>query len=348
MAGFKQYLALAWFGATVTSVHPALAEDVDPGTRSAARALATDGVLAFQKGDNDVASNKLERAYSLLRAPSIGLWSARALAKSGKLVEAAERYLETTRLSGFKGEVQVQKAAQADAEKELAQLSPRIPSLIVQVPGADTSTLVVTLDGVGLQAALLGEKRPVNPGEHRVEAKLGDRHAERSLTLAEGQQSTVTLNLGATRGTKSSSTKSPPLSAGAEPSTAAPIQTPPDGGPESSTRRTLGYVALSVGGAGLLVGGISGVLALGKRSEVDKSALCPDSHCPRSMQGTVNSLNSFRTVSTIGFIAGGAFAAAGLALELTAGASEGAAIEAHSARLTLHLTPSSIAVLGNF
>ena len=66
--------------------------------------------------------------------PSIGLWSARALAANGKLVEAAERYLEIGRLEP-EGDMKVQKRAQQDAEKELAVLSKRLPSLTIGMRG---------------------------------------------------------------------------------------------------------------------------------------------------------------------------------------------------------------------
>lgn len=100
------------------------------------------------------------------------------------------------------------------------------------------------------------------------------------------------------------------------------------------------------------MGGISGALALRKRSEIDKSADCRDSHCQPSMQGTVDSLNSFRTVSTVGFVAGGVFAATGLGLLLAAGSSHDSGRAARCPPPALHLTvqllPGSVAVLGNF
>jgi len=46
----------------------------------------------------NLASSRLEKAYVLLNVPSLGLWSARALAKRSLLVEAANRYYEVTSL----------------------------------------------------------------------------------------------------------------------------------------------------------------------------------------------------------------------------------------------------------
>src|SRR5688572_21582724 len=101
--------ALAW---------PVQAFGQSDTTRAAARDLGAEGVEAFQAGNFQAASDKLARAYEILRVPSLGLWSARALAKVGKLVEASERYLDVTRLDASKGDTAVQRQAQTDAAVE--------------------------------------------------------------------------------------------------------------------------------------------------------------------------------------------------------------------------------------
>ena len=71
-------------------------QDVIAGTitpSTAARKLAEDGVAALQNGDAATAVQKLEKAHNMLKAPSVALWSARALAKRGLLIEAAEAKL---------------------------------------------------------------------------------------------------------------------------------------------------------------------------------------------------------------------------------------------------------------
>jgi hypothetical protein len=104
------------------------AQAVDDAARGAARTLGYDGVKAYNAGDYAVADQKLEKAYRVVKVPSLGLWSARALVKLGRLVEASERYREVTQLEVSGGEQAVQKQAQADAQSELDSLTPRIPS----------------------------------------------------------------------------------------------------------------------------------------------------------------------------------------------------------------------------
>src|SRR5688572_30759640 len=106
-------ILLIWLNAA-----PLAAQPVDDATRAAARDLGMAGVEAYQAGSYPAASEKLDKAYRTLRAPSLGLWSARALAKLGKLIEASERYLEVTRLDVASGDVAVQKQAQIDAAAE--------------------------------------------------------------------------------------------------------------------------------------------------------------------------------------------------------------------------------------
>src|SRR5882724_7468657 len=99
-------------------------------TRAAARALGNQGVQAYAAHDYAGALDKLDRAYHSLPVPSLGLWSARALAQTGKLVAASERYLEVARLEVKGGDLAIQQQAKADAASDRAALMPRIPNLI--------------------------------------------------------------------------------------------------------------------------------------------------------------------------------------------------------------------------
>src|SRR4051812_29141942 len=89
-----------------SAARPAAAQEVDDATRAAARKLGYVGVQAYDAKDYATATDKLEKAFRLYQAPSLGLWSARALVKSGKLVEAQERYLKVTRLPVADGDVE--------------------------------------------------------------------------------------------------------------------------------------------------------------------------------------------------------------------------------------------------
>jgi hypothetical protein len=315
---------------------PAFAADSDAATRSAARKVALDGIAALQRGDAEQATQKLEKAYRVLRVPSVALWSARALAKRGFLVEASERYQEASRLEAEQGEVAVQVQARKDAAAELDELTPRLPTLTVRVEGANGAEVKLTLDGVLMPAALAGEERPVNPGEHRVVGVAGEEEVSETVTAVEGQKQSITLRF------------SKQQAAGERPDAPPPVEPKETEATDGSrkTRRALAYVALGVGGAGLVAGGITGALVLRQKKELDESENCRDGKCLRSEGDKVDAFRRLRTISTVGFIAGGALAATGVVLLLTSGAP--AEPERDQATLKLTLSPSSVALSGTF
>jgi hypothetical protein len=282
----------------------------DDTMRAAARSLGTEGVEAYQAGNYVVAADKLERAYQLLKAPTLGLWSARALEKLGKWVQASERYLEVTRAAATAGDATVQRQAQQEAEIAQRELEPRIPSLTLTVRGADAEQVTVTLDGTRLPSALLGQRQPVDPGRHRVEGVSGEQHVSRYVTLAERGSGEVTLVFNAAANAPARDAAEGTRGTGQGPRSEVAA--------EPSWRGTAGYVGIGVGGAALIFGGVMGVLALGKRAAINDNPACHEMVCPDTEQALVDSYNSQRTLASLGFIGGGVIATAGVTLLLTA------------------------------
>jgi hypothetical protein len=263
--------------------------------------LGAEGVEDYQAGNYAAASDKLGRAFSILRVPSLGLWSARALAKEGKLIEASERYLSVTRLDATKGETAVQKQAQAEAATERDALQPRIPGLTLEVKGA-SADVSVTLDGQPVPAALIGVRQPSNPGKHVAEARDGGRLVRKELTLNEAQRMTLTLDFAnAIAAPAAESTPPPPAAAptGATPPAPSPAAPATDRGGRGVPAGV--WVGLAIAGAGLATGGVTAVLASGKKSDLN----CPENHCLPEQSADVDAHNQLLTVSTIGFIAAG-------------------------------------------
>jgi len=94
--------------------------------------------------------------------------------------------------------------------------------------------------------------------------------------------------------------------------TTGPTTPPADTGPKKNN--TLAYVALGVGGAGLVVGGVTGFLALGKKGDLKG---CEGTKCPSSQQDTLDSAKSMATISTVGFTVGFVGVGLGVVLLLT-------------------------------
>lgn len=309
---------------------PAYAQDADDATRAAARQLGTTGVQAYQSGDYPTAHEKLEKAYRVLKVPSLGLWSARALVKTGHLVEAQERYLEVTRLPTNSGDVAVQKQAVADAETELRALTPTIPSIVIQVEGANPEDLVLAIDGARNSAELIGEPRPTNPGKHVIEAWRGQERAASEVTLVTGDKKTVTLRFTAA-GAPALPPPPGPEPAGT-PLPTGPTATPPPPGSELSfsgsttppppvqrvrnPARTVAWIVFGAGAVTLTAGILSGSAASSKKDELDANPNCKDNKCLRSEKDAVDTYQAYRSISTATFIVGSGLAVAGFVMVL--------------------------------
>lgn len=299
----------------------------DDAARAAARNAGYDGVKAFQSGDFAVASEKLGRAYGVVKLPTLGLWYARALAKSGKLVEASERYREVVQLEVTEGRVKEQRAAQAEAAADLEALVPRIPMLTIQVHDA-TPESSVTLDGMAVDPSLFGLATPINPTKHVLQAKREGVFREARFQLAEGEKKTVEISLKSDGGepvTTTTATGAAPTLPPQQQGAIDPISAEESKG---STQKTLGWVTLGFGGAVTTVGIVSGILVLSKRSELDASGNCVGTHCASSENDARVTFNSMRTISTIGFAVGAVGLGIGTTLLLTTPKSKTERVEA--------------------
>jgi hypothetical protein len=255
----------------------ALAQSDDD--RASARAMATQGLAAEEAGQFADAVALFKRAEAIVHAPPHLLHIARSEAKLGRLVAAHEAYFKIAREEIPSTAPRAFLDAQTAAQKEMADLKPRIPTLKIVVEGG---TGTVTMDGAPVPDALVGIARPLDPGRHNLQAK-GRKLASPAMVvdLAEGAHETVRLVLA-------------PAAGG--PDDVAETTAPP---PEPAQRgsNVPAYVAWGVGAAGLAVG------TAGKRS--DAEAICPPGRCPESRRAEVEELDSSAdsaaTISLIGY-----------------------------------------------
>ena len=200
---------------------------------------------------------------------------------------------------------------------------PRIARLTVKVEPEDAKPQV-TVAGAPIPPVLLGVERRTDPGTHEIVVSAPGYLEQKSMvTLVEGGSQEVSLKL----------EKDPNVLAAPPPAPApapAVVTTPPPQPPADAAPRknnTLAYVALGVGGAGLVVGGITGFLALGKKNDLKD---CVDTsggtRCPSSEKDTLDSAKTMATVSTVGFAVGFVGVGVGVVLLLTGGGSNNAAL----------------------
>jgi hypothetical protein len=299
---------------------PPAAPAVDEATRSSARELGEQGNALFAAGDFAGALEKYERANALVPVPTLGVRIARCLVALGRLVEASERYLAVQRAGLPPSPLPVHHKALEDAKTERDALLPRIPALVVTVSPAGAE---VTVDGAAMPAALLGEKRMVDPGKRVVVARAGEATRSMEVDVAEGAVVPVHVSIDG----------APPPVPGAGPTT------PPDEASGGSAWPIVGWSAVGVGGALTVVGVVTGLVAMGQRSDLEASCGA-ELACGPAFHEDAEGYNGLRTLSAVTFFAGLGVAAAGVTILLVdpGGGSETA----------LRLGPGRVGLAGRF
>jgi hypothetical protein len=292
---------------TAPSVAAAAPSELD---RSMARSLAAEGYEALVAKRYQTAEDRLRRADALVHAPTIVVDHARALVGLGRLLEARERYQLVIREGVDAKAPPSWKQAYADAEKEDAALDARFAWLIVRVDGPSNPS--VTVDGVPVPVNALGARRAMDPGLRAVVVTApGYVSADQSVTLREGEERELAFVLKPPPSVDLSDADSRQPSAPATPA-------------ESAKPRWPMWAAFGAGGVGLVVGSVTGALAIGAHSDLKSQCKGPKGSCQpvsleekRRMEGDVSRYRTLGTLSGIGFGVGVAGAAAGVVLLLT-------------------------------
>jgi hypothetical protein len=286
---------------SLTLVARAAVADPSAADRATARTLAQEGQQALDAKKFNAAADKFTRADQLVHAPTLLLGLARAQLGMNKLVEAQESYNRIIREGVAAGSPRSWSKALEDATKEVEAINPRLPWVTITVLGPTNPEVVI--DSTPVPNASLGVKRPVNPGSHTIKASAeGFNPSEKTMTFAEGQSANVSLEL-----EQAPSDAAAPVAA-----PQAPEAPPPSG----SGRKTVAFVALGIGGAGLVVGGVTGVIAMSKHTQLKQA--CDNGVCDPETQGAaLDSYHLVGNISTAAFIVGGVGVAAGAVLLLT-------------------------------
>jgi hypothetical protein len=313
--GLAATLATGLVSQTAVAQQQPQAENV-----AAARSLGLQGIKMADAGDCKGAIEKLSRAESLYHAPSILGRLGECQVQVGQVVLGTENLNRVVREQLAPNAPKAFKDAQERAKGVLNTALPKIARLTVKVDPADANTQVLVA-GTPIPSALLGVERPTDPGTHEVVISApGYLEQRTTVTLAEGGTQELAIKLEKDPNAVAEQPPAPPPA----PIAPAPLPAPAaDTGPKKNN--TLAYVALGVGGAGMIVGGITGFLALGKKSDLE----CQGNKCPLSQKDTLDSAKTMATVSTVGFAVGFVGIGAGVVLLLTGGGgSSNASLEA--------------------
>jgi len=267
--------------------------------RATARALALEGHNALQKKDYATAADRFGRADSLVHAPTLVVDWARSLQGLGRFVEAHEKYELVLREGIPDGSPKSWLRALQDAKKELDALKPRLAWVTVIIK--DPPDASVKIDGVLVPPAAVGVKRAADPGFPEVSVTaLGYEPFKQTMTVGPGEEKSLEVSL----------KKLPEVAAPA--SKSDPAYRPRQ---KSDARRAVSYAMLGLGGAGLVAGGVTGGLALRKRSDLKDE--CRGERCPSSSSKKISTYHLYGNISAATLALGVAGLGTGLVLLLT-------------------------------
>ena len=296
--------------------------------RETARWLMQEGRDLRDKGDMKGALRRFQGADSIMHVPSTGLEVARAQVALGLLVEARDTIAAIRKTTPKPNEPEQFKDARTNADKLDAALEGRVPAITIAVKGAgEGDTAAVTIDDVEVPAEVVGLPRRVDPGHHVIVAKTAHGEGKQEIDISEGQQQDVGVTLVAT-------TPQP----GETPVQTPPAEEPPPPPPTTSHGPTvLTWAGVALAGAGVAAGTVTEIVSMSKKSTIEQ-ACGPEKVCGPSEYATLNSANTFATISTIAFAAAGA--GAGVALvSLILGHSTVSAPAAQPPAEALRITP---------
>ncbi len=284
----------------------------------------------FEAGHFREALALFERAVASAQSPVFDLYIARCHKALGEWLLALE-YYERTLQAPQDPENSAWTSAQRSAEAERDQLSAKIPRLTITAPrvvGPKKPT--VHIDSAPTSWPLAG--RPLDPGKHLIVARFLEQEETREVLAVAGEELTIELPFSDLLEPAPSAAKAPPEAR--ETAEAAPLSPWFWGG-------------ASLAGAGLAAGAVTGVLAFSTASEVrsyceESPSGCPDNLPPDpGMRDKSDLSRTLGDVSTVSFIAAGAFTTAAITFlllprEPTAKKRARARVQPHLTGLSLH------------
>ncbi len=293
---------------------PALAAD-SAEARAAAQVLFDQGKDLVKAGKFAEACPKFEESQRL--DPRIGTQFklADCFEHIGRTASAWTNFVDvaaSTKAAGQADREQVARDRASVLERKLSRVT-------VRVDGATTPGLRVTRDGTDIGHPLWGTPVPTDPGEHRIEASAPGKISWKSTFTvgARASSSTVTVPVLADEPVVAKAPSDTPTAALVLPISTPPASAQSEEGSSGTGQRVAGGVLGAAGVAGIVVGSIFGAGAGSKLDESKPYCRTADL-CTAEGLDLVSQARSSATISTIGFIGGGALLVGGLIVFLAA------------------------------
>jgi hypothetical protein len=314
--------------------------DADSDRLVHARALGEQAADLLDAKNYAEALARATQAESLFHAPTHVLMIAEANEGLGHLAAAADGYEALVAEPLPRSAPRAFLSAQATGKQRLTPLLARVPALLIKVLGTATSSARASVDGRSIPLRA-GVAVRLDAGRHALRVtSQGFRTSEQTVSLPDRGGVTileVVLEPDPTVTVEATPATTPAVEPPAAPPPPPPPPAPPDKG-SGSRSRLPAYVAFGAGGAGIVLGSVTGVVSLTQASTL--KGHCTANVCPPTDASMLSSARTLGWVSTVAFGVGIAGIGAGVALLLLRPAVPADASTDKTASGPSRLTPS--------
>lgn len=286
MTGSRKVCATLLMACALTWTTTAWADPTQQEKERARDLMAEGRDKRDNKNDMAGALESFRQADAIMHVPTTGYEVAKAQQALGQLVEARDTVANILKLPSSINDPAPFSEARAKADALGKELDKQIPQLKIVVKLGDPKLVAtVTIDDAPVPS--LDVPARVNPGKHVVTGKAeGVPDARQEITIAASETKDVELRL--------------------ERAVAAPPPAPPS----KRGLPTLSLIGFGVGAAGLVVGSVTGIMAMSAESDI--AGRCQDKRCGTAVKEDLDSAKTTATISTIGFIVAGVGVAVGV------------------------------------
>jgi tetratricopeptide (TPR) repeat protein len=283
---------------------------VTPSESAAAQALFDEARQLMTAKKYSLACPKLEESQRLDPSTGTLLNLGACYENQGRLASAWTKFLEAEASARASGSPE----RAAAAHQRAGALAPRLARMMINVGGTHPEGLQVRRDGELVGTAQWGTAIPVDSGEHNVVASAPGRKSWQTKVTLQGEGSTATVLVPELEQAQAATPSATTPESTVEVSSAAEGSTLSKG---TRGLRIASFTALGVGVIGLGAGTVFALRSMSLRGQADD--ICPDpNRCPITRRDEVDGLDndarSAQKLATIGFVAGGVAAGAGITL----------------------------------
>lgn len=296
---FAVLVATSWMAAPVLS----------QTNEAAARALFDEGRALTKEGKHAEACAKFEASQKLEAKASTALNLATCYEKQQKYATAWSTFGTAATLAKREGHAE----RETYARKQMAAMENKLAKLTINV-GSSQEGLQVTLDGKPVIDAMFGTALPIDPGSHELAATAPNKKAwsKQFVVPAEKVSIAETIPMLEDAETAPTPVVLPTPDPATAPTPTQPAPAPPamPGPPARGSTSPLVYIGFSLAGVGVVVGTITGIIAIANTSSIKDN--CNEDLCPATESESIDDANLVANVANVSFAVGAVGAVLGV------------------------------------